>query len=151
MIGNIDYDKSTKIIQAFLNNKEFTDRIMKEYLVVNDANKMRDYQVFVEAYNAFKNNKPTLSKEAIALIEKNKDEYIKVIDEINNKSKTTTNQNSETYILYKLINNEDIFISRLNEKENSFSIETIDDKDEFDAIEQFFINKLEENSGEMSL
>ncbi len=59
--------------------------------------------------------------------------------------------NNKTYILYKLINNEDIFISRLNEKENSFSIETIDDKDEFDAIEQFFINKLEENSGEMSL
>lgn len=58
---------------------------------------------------------------------------------------------NKTYILYKLINNEDIFISRLNEKENSFSIETIDDKDEFDAIEQFFINKLEENSGEMSL
>ena len=59
--------------------------------------------------------------------------------------------NNKTYILYKLINNEDIFISRLSEKENSFSIETIDDKDEFDAIEQFFINKLEENSGEMSL
>ena len=58
---------------------------------------------------------------------------------------------NKTYILYKLINNEDIFISRLNEKENSFSIETIDDKDEFDAIEQFFINKLEDNSGEMSL
>ena len=30
--------------------------------------------------------------------------------------------NNKTYILYKLINNEDIFISRLNEKENSFSI-----------------------------
>ena len=61
----------------------------------------------------------------------------------------TTNKKFQK--LYKLINNEDIFISRLNEKENSFSIETIDDKDEFDAIEQFFINKLEENSGEMSL
>lgn len=124
MIGNIDYDKLTKIIQAFLNNKEFTDRIMKEYLVVNDANKMRDYQVFVEAYNAFKNNKPTLSKEAIALIEKNKDEYIKVIDEINNKSKTTTNQNSETYIF----NAESFDTSNFNPNSSSNTYTGVDEQ-----------------------
>ena len=58
---------------------------------------------------------------------------------------------SKTYIVYRLLNNDDIFISILNEKESSFSIDTIDDVDEFNAVEQFFIDKLENSSGEMAI
>ena len=58
---------------------------------------------------------------------------------------------NKTYIVYRLLNNDDIFISILNEKESSFSIDTIDDVDEFNAVEQFFIDKLENSSGEMAI
>ncbi len=58
---------------------------------------------------------------------------------------------NKTYIVYRLLNNDDIFISILNENESSFSIDTIDDVDEFNAVEQFFIDKLENSSGEMAI
>ena len=58
---------------------------------------------------------------------------------------------NKTYIVYRLLNNDDIFISILNENEISFSIDTIDDVDEFNAVEQFFVDKLENSSGEMAI
>lgn len=58
---------------------------------------------------------------------------------------------NKTYIVYRLLNNDDIFISILNENESSFSIDTIDDVDEFNAVEQFFVDKLENSSGEMAI
>ena len=95
MIEGLDYNTSSIIINAFINNKDFTDKMMREYLAANNASKMSDYRAFVSAYNAFKNNINPLPQEAINLIKNNANEYVKIINEISNNK--NNNQDYSTY------------------------------------------------------
>ena len=54
---------------------------------------------------------------------------------------------NKTYIVYKFIDGTDYFISILTDN----SIDTIEDADEFKAVEQFFVNNLKKENGEIML
>lgn len=51
---------------------------------------------------------------------------------------------NKKYIVYSLVNsdNDDMFISILNEKDGSYSLETIEDEDEMRVVENYLINNI---------
>ena len=56
-------------------------------------------------------------------------------------------EENKTYIVYRFMDGEDYFISILTNN----SIETIENIAEFKAVEQFLVNKLKEENGEITL
>ena len=61
---------------------------------------------------------------------------IEVLDIIENE---TLNRN---YIVYRFRNQDDVLISILNETEDSFSLDTIEDEEEFNSIEEYLASKI---------
>ena len=64
---------------------------------------------------------------------------IEVLDIIENE---TLNRN---YIVYRFRNQDDVLISILNETEDSFSLDSIEDEEEFKSIEEYLASKIQEN------
>lgn len=77
--------------------------------------------------------------------EEGKDKIIEVIDMVFDES------SNKTYIIYRDFNGEEAFISILVETENEFILDTIEDYEEFKAVEEYEINKLKEEVGDMTL
>ena len=70
---------------------------------------------------------------------------IEVLDIINNEL-----QNKD-YIVYRLRDKDDVLISILNQTETSFSLDTIEDANEFREIENYLASKINDNSGAITL
>ena len=75
----------------------------------------------------------------------NNEVEIEVLDIINNEEK------NRDYIVYRFRDKDDVLISILNQTENSFSLDTIEDANEFRDIEDYLASKINENSGAISL
>ncbi len=70
---------------------------------------------------------------------------IEVLDIINNEL-----QNKD-YIVYRLRDKDDVLISILNQTETGFSLDTIEDANEFREIENYLASKINDNSGAITL
>ena len=70
---------------------------------------------------------------------------IEVLDIINDEN------SSEDYMVYRIKDQEDVLISIINQTETSFSLDTIEDENEFKAIEDYLESKINDNQGAMSL
>jgi len=54
-------------------------------------------------------------------------------------------------MVYRIKNQDDVLISIINQTETSFSIDTIEDENEYKAIEGYLESKINDNQGAMSL
>lgn len=70
---------------------------------------------------------------------------IEVLDIINDEN------SSKDYMVYRIKDQEDVLISIINQTETSFSLDTIEDENEFKAIEDYLESKINDNQGAMSL
>ena len=70
---------------------------------------------------------------------------IEVYDIINNE------ENNKDYIVYSIKGKEGAFISILNQNETSYSLDTIEDANEFKEIEDYLEQKLNKESGERKI
>lgn len=70
---------------------------------------------------------------------------IEVLDIINDEN------SNKDYIVYRIKDQEDVLISIINQTETSFSLDTIEDENEFKAIEDYLESKINDNQGAMSL
>ena len=74
-----------------------------------------------------------------------KDIIIEVIDVVANEI------NNKNYIIYRNLNGEEAFISILIENENQFILDTIEDYEEFKAVENYELEKLKNELGDMTI
>ena len=70
---------------------------------------------------------------------------IEVLDIINN------GLQNKDYIVYRLRDKDDVLISILNQTETGFSLDTIEDANEFREIENYLASKINDNSGAITL
>ena len=70
---------------------------------------------------------------------------IEVLDIINDEN------SNKDYMVYRIKNQDDVLISIINQTETSFSIDTIEDENEYKAIEGYLESKINDNQGAMSL
>ena len=70
---------------------------------------------------------------------------IEVLDIINDEN------SNKDYMVYRIKDQEDVLISIINQTETSFSLDTIEDANEFKAIEDYLESKINDNQGAMSL
>ena len=70
---------------------------------------------------------------------------IEVLDIIND---DTSNKD---YMVYRIKDQKDVLISIINQTETSFSLDTIEDENEFKAIEDYLESKINDNQGAMPL
>ena len=70
---------------------------------------------------------------------------IEVLDIINNEDL------NKEYMVYRIKDQEDVLISIINQTETNFSLDTIEDANEFKAIEDYLESKINDNQGELSL
>ena len=54
-------------------------------------------------------------------------------------------------MVYRIKDQEDVLISIINQTETNFSLDTIEDANEFKAIEDYLESKINDNQGELSL
>lgn len=70
---------------------------------------------------------------------------IEVLDIINDEDL------NKEYMVYRIKDQEDVLISIINQTETNFSLDTIEDANEFKAIEDYLESKINDNQGELSL
>lgn len=70
---------------------------------------------------------------------------IEILDIINDEN------SSKDYMVYRIKDQEDVLISIINQTETSFSLDTIEDENEFKAIEDYLESKINDNQGAISL
>lgn len=58
---------------------------------------------------------------------------------------------NKEYMVYRIKDQEDVLISIINQTETNFSLDTIEDANEFKAIEDYLESKINDNQGELSL
>ena len=73
----------------------------------------------------------------------NKEVEIEVLDIISNE------ENGKEYMVYRLKDQNEVLISIINQNEDSFSLDTIEDPTEFKEIEDYLASKVDDNTGEM--
>lgn len=70
---------------------------------------------------------------------------IEVLDIINDEN------SNKDYMVYRIKDQEDVLISIINQTETSFSLDTIEDENEYKAIEEYLAGKINDNQGALSL